>query len=136
MIRVMLADDHAILRDGLRRLIEEEPDMQVVAEAGDGDEAAARVLETRPDVTVLDLSMPGNHGVEGVDRIVRLAPGTRVLVLTMHDEQAFADAALAAGASAYVVKDADAGELLAAIRTVHGGGTVVRLSARRRAWQR
>jgi DNA-binding NarL/FixJ family response regulator len=129
MIRVLLADDHAVLRAGLRVLIEGEADMQVIAEAADGDAAVSQAVETRPDVAVVDLSMPGSEGVDAVMRIANRAPGIRVIVLTMHDHPAFAEAALAAGASAYVVKDVDAEELLKAIRTVHGGGTVVRLSA-------
>jgi two-component system, NarL family, response regulator NreC len=128
MIRVLLADDHAVLRAGLRLLIDGEADMQVIAEAADGNEALSQVVEMQPDVALVDLSMPGNEGVGVVVRVSRHAPGTRVLVLTMHDHPAFADAALAAGASGYIVKDADADELLDAIRSVHDGRTVVRLS--------
>jgi two-component system, NarL family, response regulator NreC len=129
MIRVLLADDHAVLRAGLRVLIEGEADMQVVAEAADGDAAVLQAVASQPDVALVDLSMPGSAGVDAVGRITSRAPGIRVIVLTMHDHPAFAEAALAAGAAAYVVKDVDAEELFKAIRIVHEGGTVVRLSA-------
>ena len=133
MIRVLVADDHAVLRAGLRLLLEGEPDMELVAEAADGDDAVAQAIETRPDVAIVDLSMPGNNGVDVVSRIRGHVPATRVVVLTMHDDPAFADAALAAGASGYVVKGADAEELLEAIRVVRDGGTITRLGRRVRS---
>jgi len=128
-IRVLLADDHAILRAGLRMLLSAQPDMTVVAEASDGDEAVRRALATRPDVAVVDLTMPGPSGVETLGRLRREVPATRLLVLTMHDDPGYARVALAAGASGHVIKDADSGELLAAIRAVHRGRTFVRVGA-------
>jgi DNA-binding NarL/FixJ family response regulator len=127
MIRILVADDHAVLRAGLRLLLEGEADMELVAEAADADDALAQAIDTRPDVAIVDLSMPGNHGVDIVARIRGDVPATRVIVLTMHDNPAFADAALAVGASGYVVKGADAEELLDAIRVVRDGGTITRL---------
>jgi len=126
-IRVLLADDHAILRAGLRMLLAAQPDMTVVAEAADGEEAVRRALATRPDVAVIDLTMPGLSGVETLGRLRREVPATRLLVLTMHDDPGYARVALAAGASGHVVKDAESAELLTAIRTVHRGRTFVRV---------
>lgn len=125
-IRLLLADDHAILRAGLRMLLEAQPDMAVVAEAADGEEAVRRALGTRPDVAIIDLTMPGLSGVETLQRLRHELPATRLLVLTMHDDPAYARLAQAAGATGHVVKDADSGVLLAAIRAVHRGQTFVR----------
>jgi len=124
-IRLLLADDHAILRAGLRVLLDAQPDMTVVAEAADGDEALDRARVNRPDVAVVDLTMPGMSGVQTLERLRREAPATRLLVLTMHDDPAYAGLTLAAGATGHVVKDADSSELLAAIRAVHRGRTFV-----------
>ena len=128
-IRVLLADDHAILRAGLRMLLESQPDMTVVAEAADGEEAIRRAGGSRPDVAVVDLTMPGLSGVETLERLRREVPETRLLVLTMHDDPGYARLALAAGASGHLIKDAESGELLAAIRAVHRGRTVVQVGA-------
>ena len=126
-IRLLLADDHAILRAGLRMLLEAQPDMMVVAEASDGDEAVRRAHATHPDVAVIDLTMPGLSGVETLQRLRRELPVTRLLVLTMHDDPGYARVAQAAGAAGHVVKDSDSGDLLAAIRAVHRGRTFVRV---------
>ena len=128
-IRVMLADDHAILRAGLRMLLDAQPDMAVVAEAADGEEAIRRAGGSRPDVAVVDLTMPGLSGVETLEGLRREVPATRLLVLTMHDDPGYARLALAAGASGHVVKDAESAELLAAIRAVHRGRTFVQVGA-------
>lgn len=120
-IRVLLADDHAVLRAGLRALIRAQPDLEVVGEAGDGDGAVQKAIETAPDVVVMDLTMPGGGGMKAIERIRHQCPAARVLVLTMHDAPAYLRSALAAGASGYVVKSAADSELLAAIRTVHRG---------------
>ena len=124
-IRVLIADDHAVLRAGLRMLIGAQRDMEVVAEAGDGDEALRKTLETRPDVALIDITMPGGGGIKAIGRIRQESPTTRVLVLTMHDVPAYLRSALAAGASGYVVKSAADSELLSAIRSVHRGRTVL-----------
>ena len=124
-IRLLLADDHAILRAGLRVLLDAQPDMTVVAEAADGHEALDRALVNRPDVAVVDLTMPGMSGVQTLERLRREVPATRLLVLTMHDDPAYAGLTLAAGATGHVVKDAESSELLAAIRAVHRGRTFV-----------
>jgi two-component system response regulator NreC len=124
-IRILLVDDHAVLRAGLRALIATQPDMDVVAEAGDGDEAVRRAVTSRPDVAIVDITMPGGGGIKTIERIRQAVPATRVLVLTMHDLPAYLRAALAAGAVGYVVKRAADSELLAAIRDVHRGRTVL-----------
>jgi two-component system, NarL family, response regulator NreC len=124
-IRLLLADDHAIMRAGLKMLLDAQPDMMVVAEAPDGEEAVRRALATRPDVAVIDLAMPGLSGVETLQRLHRELPTTRLLVLTMHDDPAYARVAQAAGAVGHVIKDSESSELLAAIRAVHRGRTFV-----------
>ena len=124
-IRVLLADDHAVLRAGLRMLINAQVDMRVVGEAGEGREAVETTFTLSPDVVVMDLSMPGGGGMDALKRIRRERPETRVLVLTMHDDPAYARASVAAGASGLVLKDVDGEELLNAIRTAYEGRTYV-----------
>ncbi len=127
-IRVLIADDHAVLRAGLKLLIGAEPDMEVVGEAADGPETVRRAQTTVPDVVLLDLSMPGGRGTQTIGEVVQLTPRPRVLVLTMHDDAASMQAALLAGASGYIVKKAADVELLTAIRAVHRGRTFVDLT--------
>jgi DNA-binding NarL/FixJ family response regulator len=127
-IRVLIADDHAVLRAGLRMLIEAQSDMRVVGEAADGPETLSQARNLGADVVLLDLSMPGPPGTATIERLVQLDPSPRVLVLTMHDDPAYLGSALRAGASGYVVKKAADVELLTAIRLVHRGGSVVNLT--------
>ena len=122
MIRVLLADDHSIVRDGLRRLVDGAGDMAVVAEASDGREAIRKADEALPDVAVVDISMPGLDGLEVVERIHGAHPKTAILVLTMHEEEQYVVRAFGVGASGYITKRAAADQLLKAIRRVHGGG--------------
>jgi two-component system response regulator NreC len=124
-IRVMIVDDHAILRAGLRMLVNAQADMEVVSEAPDGEKAVQEVRESRPDVTLLDLTMPRVGGMKALQEIARNCRETRVLVLTMHDDPAYLRSALAAGASGYLLKRAVDSELIAAIRAVHRGGVFV-----------
>ena len=124
-IRVLIADDHAVLRAGLRLLINGQPDMEVVGEAGDGAEALRQTRALCPDVLTLDLSMPGGSVIPVIERLKQECPQTRVLVLTMHDDAAYLRTVLAAGGSGYVVKKAADAELLTAIRTVHRGRAFV-----------
>ena len=124
-IRVLIADDHAILRAGLRMLINAQPDMEVVGEAADSFEALRQAGEANPDVLTLDLTMPGGSGVKTLERVRQECPQTRVLVVTMHEDPAYLHAALAAGGSGYVVKSAADGELLTAIRALAQGRTFV-----------
>jgi DNA-binding NarL/FixJ family response regulator len=120
-IRVLLADDHTLLRDGLVRILESEGDVQVIAQAADGGEALEQALALRPDVVVTDVSMPRLSGIELAHRLRQALPHTRVLVLTMHQEDQYVLQAVRAGASGYLVKDSPAAELLAAVRNVHAG---------------
>jgi DNA-binding NarL/FixJ family response regulator len=120
-IRVVLADDHAVVRHGVRSLLEAAPDIEIVAEAGEGHQALALVTAHRPDVLVTDIAMPGLTGLELVECVVRDFPQTRVLVLSMHQEKAYATRALAAGAAGYLLKDAGAAECEAAVRAVVRG---------------
>lgn len=124
-IRILVVDDHAVLRAGLRLLIEAQPDMRVVGEAADAREIEHEVKASKPDLVLMDLTMPGAQGAGHVARTLTLSPRLRVLVLTMHDDPSYARAALAAGASGYVVKSAAHTELISAIRAVHRGRTFV-----------
>jgi len=117
-----------VLRAGLRMLIEAQSDMTVVGEAADGPEAVNRARDIESDVVLLDLSMPGLPGTATIERLARLDPSPRVLVLTMHDDPAYLGSALQAGASGYIVKKAADVELLSAIRVVHRGGSYVNLT--------
>ena len=127
-IRVLIADDHAVLRAGLKLLINAQADMVVVSEVGDGRATIGSAQATAPHVVLLDLSMPGSRFTQTIEQLVRVAPSSRVLVLTMHDDPAYLQAALQAGASGYIVKKAADVELLTAIRAVHRGRTFVDLT--------
>ena len=124
-ISVVLADDHEIVRNGIRMILEAESDIEVVAEAGDAEEAARRTLGHKPRVLVLDLNMPGKPSLEAIPEIRTASPETAIVVLTMQREPAFARAALRAGASGFVAKHSAAGELVTAIRAVVNGGTYI-----------
>ena len=120
-IRVLLADDHHMVRAGIRELLEGAGDLKVVAEAGDGEEAQALIGKHKPDVAVLDIQMPKASGIE-VTRWVRAAlPGVGVLILTAYDDDPYVMAVLQAGANGYVLKTAQADELIQAVRDVHEG---------------
>ena len=121
MIKVLLADDHSIVRAGLRRIVEESGDMQVIAEADDGREAIQRVKETDPDVAVIDISMPGLDGLEVISQLQTLRPELPVLVLTMHEEGQYVVRAIQAGAMGYLTKQSAPEQLVTAIRKIHEG---------------
>lgn len=122
---VVLADDHEIVRSGIRLVLEREPDLEVVAEAGDGESAVRYTLGHKPRVLVLDLNMPNLSGLEAIPQAQEASPETSIIVLTMQDEPAFAREALRAGARGFVIKQAAATELVDAIRSVVGGGTYI-----------
>lgn len=121
MIRIMLADDHAILRQALRALLEQEDDMEVVAEAGDGETALKLVRQRLPDVVVMDVSMPGLDGVETTHQLLKRHPAIKVLALSTHLNQPVIQQMLDAGATGYVVKSSAGGELLQGIRAAMEG---------------
>ncbi len=125
MVRVVLADDHAVVREGLKALINAQPDMRVVGEVSDGEAAWRAAAELRPDVIVMDLSMPVLGGAEATARVRRDYPEVKVLALTVHEERLYLAQLLRAGASGYVLKRAAAAELVRAVRTVAGGGTYI-----------
>jgi DNA-binding NarL/FixJ family response regulator len=120
-IRLVLADDHLVVREGLRALLEAEPDFEVVGQTGNGSEVAALVDDVQPDVLVLDLMMPGIGGLDVIREITRRRPGTRIVVLSMHANEAYVLEALSHGAGAYVLKQSEAGELVRALREVAAG---------------
>jgi len=124
-ICVLIADDHAILRSGLRMLIDAQTDMKVVAEAQNGDEAIQMARKQSPDVVILDITMPHRGGLHAIREILKGKPDTRILLLTMHEEVAYLRTALADGASGYVLKKSVDADLLSAIRAVHKGRTYV-----------
>jgi two-component system response regulator NreC len=124
----LIADDHAVLRAGLRMLLNAQSDIDVVGEAEDGADVTRQVRELRPDVVLLDLSMPGPRSGNVIRRVLRACAKTRVLILTMHDDAAYMRSALAAGAAGYLIKKAADTELLSAIRAVHAGRTFVDLT--------
>lgn len=124
-LRVLLVDDHTIIREGLRALLEVQSDLEVVGEAQDGVAACARAKELAPDVVVMDVSMPDLNGARATEAIRRELPATRVLALTAHKDKGYLRMLLQAGASGYLLKRAASHELIHAIRTVAGGGTYV-----------
>jgi two-component system response regulator NreC len=124
-IRILIADDHAVLRAGLRMLLDAQSDIEVVGEAGDGWEVARKARDLRPDVVLMDLSMPGPPSGQAIRHVLGECPTTRVLILTMHDDSAYLASAMSAGAAGYVIKKVADTELLLAIRAVHSGRTFV-----------
>ena len=121
-LRVLLADDHPVMREGLKILVNGQPDMVVVGEAGDGQTACSLACELRPDVAVMDISLPVLNGREATARIKEHCPQVVVLAMSVHEDKVYLREMLAAGASGYVLKRAAAAELLQAVRTVAGGG--------------
>jgi len=122
-IRILLAEDHKIMREGLRSLLEKQPDMEVIAEAGDGREALRLVQETSPNIVVMDVVMPDLNGMEATRQIVGECPGVKVIALSMHSDNLFVTEMLKSGASGYLLKDCAFEELARAIRAVVGGKT-------------
>lgn len=125
MITVLIADDHPIFRAGLRQVIEASPDVRVVAEAGDGDEALAAIEAANPALAILDIDMPVRDGLDVARTLRDRRSGTRIILMTMHKDAWFLDAALDAGVDGYVPKDSAAAEITGAIRSVHAGQAYV-----------
>lgn len=124
-IRVVIADDHAVVREGTRHILEQEGDIEVVGEAKDGAEAVALVETLRPDVAIVDISMPRVSGIEATERIKALRPGTAVLILTSYDDDRYVFALLGAGAAGYLLKDVPSEEVVRAVRSVYAGEPVL-----------
>jgi two-component system response regulator NreC len=122
-VTIVVADDHAVVRGGLRRLLDAEPDLRVVAEAGDVEETKARMAEHRPGILLLDLHMPGGGSLPALRAIRDASPETGVLVLTMQDDPGYAREAMLRGARGYLLKEAEEADLLHAVRTVAAGAT-------------
>ena len=121
-LRIFIADDHAIVREGLKSLVNAQPEMQVVGEAGDGHAAYQGIVELRPDVAVMDLSMPGLSGAQATEHLKRSCPEIKVVALTVHEDESYLRGLLEAGAVGYILKRSAAEELIHAIRTVAAGG--------------
>ena len=124
-IRILLADDHSVLREGLVALLDSEPDIVVVGQAADGVECHDRALALRPDIILMDINMPNCGGLEALDKIRGELPDTKVLILTMHDDIGYLKHVLSSGGSGYVLKQAASEELLSAIHTVNDGGIFI-----------
>ncbi|MBI2917388.1 MAG: response regulator transcription factor [Chloroflexi bacterium] len=135
-ITVLLADDHVLVREGTRHVLEHEADMEVVGEAGDGEESVRLVEELRPDVAIVDMAMPGVNGIEATRRIKARAPGTAVLVLSAYDDDQYVFAVLEAGAAGYLLKDASSRELVNAIRAIRSGEAVLHPAIARKVLNR
>ncbi|MGG1313811.1 response regulator transcription factor [Cohnella laeviribosi] len=133
MVRIMLVDDHAVVRSGLRMLLESKPGIEVVGDAADGDEAIRMALQIKPDLVLMDLSMPhGKDGLTATAELKKLLPDTAVLILTMHDDEEYLFRSIQAGASGYILKSAPHEELLAAIRSVSQGDAYLYPTATKR----
>ncbi|HEM61868.1 MAG TPA: response regulator transcription factor [Chloroflexi bacterium] len=124
-ISVLLADDHVLVRQGTRELLEREGDLEVVGEAGDGEEAVALAVDLRPDVVIMDIAMPKLSGIEATRRIKSAQPDSAVLILSAYDDDQYVFALLEAGAAGYLLKDVPAQELVEAIRAVHAGESIL-----------
>ena len=125
MIRILLADDQALVRGGFRMILEAEPDLQVVGEATDGSEVVERALETKPDLVLMDIRMPALDGIEATRRLLAALPATRVLILTTFDLDEYVVDAFRAGASGFLLKTAPPQQLVAAVRTVQEGDALL-----------
>jgi DNA-binding NarL/FixJ family response regulator len=132
MIRVLLADDQALVRGGFRLILDAEPDLEVVAEAADGDQAVGSALETRPDLVLMDIRMPVLDGIEATRRLVPQLSTTRVVMLTTFDLDDYVVEAFRAGAAGFMLKTAPPAQLVAAVRTVHAGDALLTPSSTRR----
>lgn len=124
-IKVMLAEDHVVVREGTRELIQHEDDMEVVGEAGDGEEAVALAQQVKPDVIIMDVNMPKLNGIEATKQIKAIIPSVAVLVLTAYDNDQYVSALLEAGAAGYLLKNIKGRELIDAVRAVNAGESVL-----------
>ena len=135
-IRVLIADDHAVVREGTRKVLEQEEDLTVVAEAGDGEEAVRLTGALKPDVAIIDINMPRLDGIEATREIKTLYPGVAVLILTAYDDDQFVFRLLEVGAAGYLLKTVRGQELIDAVRAVHAGDSVLHPSIARKVLKR
>ncbi len=135
-IKILIADDHAVVREGTRQILEREEDMEVVAEAADGEEAGTLAGETKPDVAIIDISMPKVDGIQATQRIKALYPEIAVLVLTAFDDDQFVFGLLEAGAAGYLLKSVRGRELVDAVRAVHAGESALHPAIARKVLNR
>lgn len=135
-IRVLLAEDHVVVRESVKQLLSKEPDLEVVGEAGDGEQAVQMVNRLNPDVIVLDVAMPKVNGIEATKQIKQSKPSTAILILTAYDYDQYIFALLEAGAAGYLLKDVSGQELISAIRSVHRGDSVLHPTVARKVMQR
>jgi NarL family two-component system response regulator LiaR len=135
-IKILIADDHAVVRDGTRRILEQEADLDVVAEAGDGEEAVRLATSFKPDVAIIDISMPKLDGIEATRQIKALCPAVTVLILTAYDDDQFIFSLLEAGAAGYLLKSVRGQELIDAVRAVYAGESVLHPSVARKVLNR
>jgi DNA-binding NarL/FixJ family response regulator len=135
-IRILIADDHAFVREGTRRILEQEPDLEVVAEAGDGEETVKLACDLKPDVALVDVAMPRIDGIEATRRIKAQCPAVAVLVLSAYDDDQFIFGLLEAGAAGYLLKSVRGQEIVDAIRAVHAGESVLHPSVARKVLNR
>jgi NarL family two-component system response regulator LiaR len=131
-IKILIADDHAVVREGTRRILEQERDIEVVGEAGDGEEAVAMATGLKPDVAIIDISMPKMDGIEATRRIKAVCPSINVLILSAYDDDQFIFSLLEAGAAGYLLKSIRSHELLDAVRAVYSGESVLHPSIARK----
>ena len=131
-IRVLVVDDHAVVREGIRHVLEGEPDFSVIGEAGNASDALRLVEERQPDVIVLDVSMPGESGLRATPKLRAAAPQARILIMSMHDNAEYVREGVRAGAHGYILKYSAAAELRLAVRAVHAGGAYCSTPAARR----
>lgn len=121
-IKILIADDHSVVREGLRTLLGRVTDFDVIGETADGEEAVRMTSEKKPDVAIVDISMPKVNGIEAARQIRKESPGTKVLIFTIHENEEYVYQIVASGANGYVLKDAGKNDLIAAVRAIHSGG--------------
>ena len=135
-VKILIADDHAVVREGTRQILEHEQDLEVVAEAGDGEEAVRLATSFKPDVAIIDIAMPKVDGIEATGQIKALCPATAVLILTAYEDEQFIFSLLEAGAAGYLLKSVRGRELVDAVRAVYAGESVLHPSVARKVLNR
>lgn len=135
-IKILIADDHAVVRVGTRRILEQEPDLEVVAEAGDGEEAVRQATSLKPDVAIIDVAMPKLDGIQATKQIKSVCPAITVLILSAYDDDQFVFSLLEAGAAGYLLKSVRGSELVDAVRAVQAGESVLHPSIARKVLNR